>query len=357
MAREQFRQNPKQTAATAPSMVNAVTGGDEVINPTTTEVISPVVLRFPNSDSDKVINPTATEVVSPAVSNSVSVQAAVTAPTVQAITGGDEFINPTATEVVSPAMSDSASVQATDSVQAAMISPTVDTITGGDEVANPNTTEVISPAANTSEDNSDDTENLYSDSSFSCASEEDFDAYNSMHEQEDDNLWFFKNICTDETDDGLETMVFSTTDLNALKEKEKNLKTKVNSKYFRSKINDQKLYNQITECVRPYLTDDKLRMLNHPWSTKLNEALNNQIASHAPKTKTFCRTMSLKTRVGIAAAVQALGYQEFWTRIFNELGLDMDASFAASLKARDTKKKGSAQKIKRKDHTTKRVPD
>ena len=67
--------------------------------------------------------------------------------------------------------------------------------------------------------------------------------------------------------------------------------------------------------------------------------------------------MSLQTRVGIAAAVQSLGYQEFWTRVFRKLGLDMDDAFASSLKAHDRKKaeKSATQKsvkgklVKRKD--------
>ena len=59
--------------------------------------------------------------------------------------------------------------------------------------------------------------------------------------------------------------------------------------------------------------------------------------------------MSLRTRVGIAAAVQALGYQECWKRIFDELFLTKDDVFTASLKARDRKKKqkGTKQKSKK----------
>ena len=121
----------------------------------------------------------------------------------------------------------------------------------------------------------------------------------------------------------METMVFSVTDLDALKEKEKNLRAKEDSKYFRCKKADSKLYKQLCEAIAPYLTDEKLRMLNHLWSTQLNEAMNNSISSYAPKTKTFCRTMLLLTRVGIAAAIQALGYLEFWTLVFTELGIDM----------------------------------
>ena len=137
----------------------------------------------------------------------------------------------------------------------------------------------------------------------------------------------------EEDDEGVESMIFTTTDLDALKEKEKNLRAKEDSKYFRSKEIDSKLYKQVMESMRPYLTDDKLKMLQHPWSTQLNEAMNNSIASFAPKTKTFCCTMSLKTRVGIAAAIQGLGYQVFWNRVFQELGLTMDDAFDTSLES------------------------
>ena len=229
--------------------------------------------------------------------------------------------------------------------------PTVDAATGGVEVVNPTTTEVINPAAPDSDSSA------YSASSCSWCSEEDFERYQLEYEEEDEDLFFFKNLCTEVTDDGLETMVFSVTDLDALKEKEKNLRAKEDGKYFRSKKDDNKLYEQLCEALSPYLTDDKLRMLNHLWSTQLNEAMNNSISSYAPKTKTFSRTMSLRTRVGIAAAVQSLGYQEFWTRVFCKLGLDMDDAFASSLKARDRKKaaKSATQKsvkgklVRRKD--------
>ena len=134
-------------------------------------------------------------------------------------------------------------------------------------------------------------------------------------------------------------MIFTTTDLDALKEKEKNLRAKEDSKYFRDKEIDSKLYEQVMDCMKPYLTNEKLKMLQHPWSTQLNEAMNNSISSYAPKTKTVCRTMSLKTRVGIAAAIQGLGYKEFWGRVFQELGITMDRAFASSLESRDKKKK------------------
>ena len=53
-------------------------------------------------------------------------------------------------------------------------------------------------------------------------------------------------------------MIFSTTDFDALKEKEKNLRQKEEGAYFRSKTKDSKLYKQIIVAMVPYLTEDKL---------------------------------------------------------------------------------------------------
>ena len=52
--------------------------------------------------------------------------------------------------------------------------------------------------------------------------------------------------------------------------------------------------------------------------------------------------------LGNTTSVQALRYKEFWTHIFDELGLAMDNAFTSSLKARDSKKmeKGSKQETK-----------
>ena len=101
--------------------------------------------------------------------------------------------------------------------------------------------------------------------------------------------------------------------------------------------------------MAPYLDDDKLRMLAHPWSTQRNEALNNSVASYAPKNKSFCRTTSLKTRVGIASAVMVLGYEGFWTRVFEELKVDMDDNFRTTLRRRDTKKRKKSAKQRSKE--------
>ena len=167
--------------------------------------------------------------------------------------------------------------------------------------------------------------------------------YEKEYEKEDDKMNFFKDLAT-HTIDNLETMVFTTTDLQKLKEKEKNLREKQENKYFRSKVESPKLYEQITKAIAPYLTDTNLKMLAHPWSTQLNEAMNNSVSSYAPKTKNFSGTMSLKTRVGVAAGIQAIGYYGFWKRVFDELDLPLDTAFEHSLKMRDRKKESKRKR-------------
>ena len=92
------------------------------------------------------------------------------------------------------------------------------------------------------------------------------------------------------------------------------------------------MYGQITAAIAPYIAPENLKMLMHSWSTQINEAMNNSVAAYAPKIKNFLGTLSLRTRVGIAAGVLALGYHQFWEWIFVVLGIEMDSAFASFLK-------------------------
>ena len=86
----------------------------------------------------------------------------------------------------------------------------------------------------------------------------------------------------------------------------------------------------------------------------MNEAMNNSVASYAPKNKNFCGTMSLRARVGIAGSIMALGYEEFWERVFMELNLEMDTTFRSTLRDRDNKKNKKRKRQGSKEGKTKR---
>ena len=166
----------------------------------------------------------------------------------------------------------------------------------------------------------DDSRKYTKDSDTSSDSEEKIDTYKERYVEEDDNVNFFRDLVPD-TVDGLETIVFSITNLDALKEKENYLREKEEGKYFRCKLDSLALYGQITSAMTSYFTDNKFRMMCHPWLTQLNESTNSSAAAYVPKTKNFGGTLSLKMRVGITAAVMELGYYEFWSQVFHELAL------------------------------------
>ena len=90
--------------------------------------------------------------------------------------------------------------------------------------------------------------------------------------------------------------------------------------------------------MAPYLAPKQLKMLMHNWSTQINEAMNNSVATYTPKIKKISGTLSLKTRVRIASGALALGYFSFWSWVFDALSLTMDSVFESALKSRNKKK-------------------
>ena len=109
--------------------------------------------------------------------------------------------------------------------------------------------------------------------------------------------------------------------------------------YYRSKTDHEQLYLQIMDEYARFITRAMLLMLNHPYSTQKNEAMNTSAASLAPKTKHYCTTNSLLTRVGISAACQIIGHATFWSTICTAFDFDIDLNLLAVLRQRDTHKR------------------
>lgn len=81
--------------------------------------------------------------------------------------------------------------------------------------------------------------------------------------------------------------VFSTSDIQRYKEKERGFMEKFHIRYYRCKVKYQTLYNQLNEALEPYLTEDMSKILHHGWSTQINETMNNSVASYAPKNRHY----------------------------------------------------------------------
>lgn len=135
-------------------------------------------------------------------------------------------------------------------------------------------------------------------------------------------------------------------------------------KVYRCKNIDHDLYCSLAKALEPFVTHQSLVEVAHGWDTNANESMNNCISWLAPKNKTFSGTQSLRNRVCMAISIQSLGYDEFYFRLFRELGLDVDClsehRFSQSQKARKYRieqSKLAKNKRKRKVTTYKKVSE
>jgi hypothetical protein len=90
---------------------------------------------------------------------------------------------------------------------------------------------------------------------------------------------------------------------------------------YRSKVQHAREYQQITDALGPYLTDEKLKEIHHPFDSQKNESFNKSASKYAPKGRTYSMTMALKARIYIAAGVANVGAHDYWTGVLDRLGI------------------------------------
>ena len=132
--------------------------------------------------------------------------------------------------------------------------------------------------------------------------------------------------------------LYSVTELEDLKEKEKVLIERNESGYYRCKHRHTNMYQKISKAYQPYITEKYLRQLHHPWTTQTNEALNKSVSSYAPKDRTFSTTKSLKTRVDIAASVQVSGQSVLWNRTLPRFNVKVNPTLDRHFRQMDVRK-------------------
>ena len=75
-----------------------------------------------------------------------------------------------------------------------------------------------------------------------------------------------------------------------------------------------------------------MAMLHHEYDTQKNKAMNNSVASYAPKSKIYSLTDSLLVRIAIAAGVQIRGYEQFWKAVFDSFHLNSNRNLVSALR-------------------------
>ena len=106
--------------------------------------------------------------------------------------------------------------------------------------------------------------------------------------------------------------------LKARKEKKKYLPPN-NPPIFCKKV-DSKTYQQLTDAVKIFQTEDNTKECLHGFDTQQNEALNMAVSRYVPKNKHYGTTMALDTRVRCVIASHNMGYQGFYSALLRDLG-------------------------------------
>ena len=92
---------------------------------------------------------------------------------------------------------------------------------------------------------------------------------------------------------------------------------------FRCKTKDAKLYLFMKKHHEQFMEDTKLRQLFHQWDTNAVEGFNKFLTKFLPKDRTFCKTNENKRRALLAAALQSIGYRQFYKRVFQLTGIKL----------------------------------
>jgi hypothetical protein len=91
--------------------------------------------------------------------------------------------------------------------------------------------------------------------------------------------------------------------------------------FYRDKIKDKAIYDQILEIWRTYCSDKPLRDIHHEWHTNKCESMNNFICKFIPKTTHLCMSIVGQARTYLAVGLDSVGYEDYYRTLFGILGL------------------------------------
>jgi hypothetical protein len=91
----------------------------------------------------------------------------------------------------------------------------------------------------------------------------------------------------------------------------------------------------LSSRIERFTTLDKLIEMAHGLDTNMNEAFNQICTWFAPKNKVFAASGSLHNRIALAVGVNSIGVEAFFVRLFNKLGINVDANVLHYLQVKE----------------------
>jgi hypothetical protein len=126
-------------------------------------------------------------------------------------------------------------------------------------------------------------------------------------------------------------------------------------RYYRNKTTDAKLYKILSDKLSRFITVERLKEVAHGMDTQMNESFNNTASWFAPKNKVYCATSSLTNRISAAIALNNVGNEEYYRRLFIKLGIAMTNNVKHFLRSRETTRARRLEKAKTKEQKKERL--
>jgi hypothetical protein len=92
---------------------------------------------------------------------------------------------------------------------------------------------------------------------------------------------------------------------------------------FRSLVKDKEMHDQVKPHHEAFTSKKALLEVWHGYHSNKCELLNNMITKFVPKKKHMCRTLSNKARTHMAIGLDSVGYEEYFRRLFELLGVQL----------------------------------
>jgi hypothetical protein len=130
-------------------------------------------------------------------------------------------------------------------------------------------------------------------------------------------------------------------------EERKELSEEESKKRYRSKIVHLPMYEKCTALMSRFITRECLAESAHPYHSQTNEALNQSVATYAPKHKNYSKTPSLKCRVSFAAGVHSVSMKGFVSSYCERVGIKTNSATKSFLERRNNEHINKAAYLKK----------
>ena len=117
---------------------------------------------------------------------------------------------------------------------------------------------------------------------------------------------------------------------------------------------DKEVYEDLKKVCDRFSTDERLHEIMHDGDTQKNECLNMTLAHIAPKTTNYSHSSSLTNRVAINAGQQNGPRCSYWTKVYDNVGVDCCTNFIKHMKKIDDRREKTRERKKTIDYKRKR---